>query len=183
MALFTASLFVSLLLSGFRLFSELLKGHRHPFCGGSVIFCMNLKIALGMIAGGANLRRFGAHHDVSAVPAFPNLHFALFKHFLALHIVQKDSVALFMMLFNSSNQPKTLGKLGKALFLCGLGKFLVHIGPFVVFSLCGRKQILCRIADARKLLEPELGVFLLVFGGFQEKRRNLLIALLATDAK
>ena len=139
---------------------------------------MNLKIALGMIAGGANLRRFGAHHDVSAVPAFPNLHFALFKHFLALHIVQKDSVALFMMLFNSSNQPKTLGKLGKALFLCGLGKFLVHIGPFVVFSLCGRKQILCRIADARKLLEPELGVFLLVFGGFQEKRRNLLIALL-----
>lgn len=49
---------------------------------------MDLEVTLGMIAGRANLRSPGAHNDVSAVTAFPYLHFAFFKYGGALYVAQ-----------------------------------------------------------------------------------------------
>ena len=47
--------------------------------GRSIVFSGNFEVALGMIADGADFGSLGAHHDVAAVAAFPDLDFALFK--------------------------------------------------------------------------------------------------------
>ena len=92
--------------------------------------------------------------------------------------MQQGAVALFVVLFNGGHQTEPLGQLLEALFLGGFGKALVHIGPLVVFTVSGGGKILGGGADAVQLLEPELCVLLLVFGGFQEQGRDLLIAFL-----
>ena len=49
---------------------------------------MNFKVALGMIAGRANLRGLLAHDDVTAVAALPHLDLALGKDLRHLYIAQ-----------------------------------------------------------------------------------------------
>ena len=55
---------------------------------GLVILGMDLEVALGMGAGGADGGSLGANHDVTAVAAFPNLNFALFEYLLGFNIVK-----------------------------------------------------------------------------------------------
>ena len=59
---------------------------------------MNLKEALAVQAGRADLRRGGAYHNVAAVTALPHFHFALFKNLRGLHIAQKRPITLLMAL-------------------------------------------------------------------------------------
>ena len=47
-----------------------------------------------MVADGALLRGLDADHDMAAVPALPDLYFALFKDRGGLHIAQQGAVAL-----------------------------------------------------------------------------------------
>ena len=51
------------------------------------VFFVNLEIALRMCTYRANLRCFGAYHDMAAVSAFPNLYLALFKYLGILYIL------------------------------------------------------------------------------------------------
>ena len=51
------------------------------------IIFVNLEVALRMCTYRANLRCFGAYHDMAAVSAFPNLYFALFKYLGILYIL------------------------------------------------------------------------------------------------
>ena len=136
---------------------------------GSIVLRVDFKIALRVIAGGANFRSLGAHDDVTTVAAFPDFNLALFKDLHGFHIGQQLAVAFLVMLFNGGNQAEFGGQLREALLLGGLGKAFVHIGPFVVFALGGMKQVLRRIADALELLEPHLGMLFLVLGGFEEQ--------------
>ena len=76
------------------------------------------------------------------------------------------------------DEAEALCQLREALFLGSLGKVLIHIRPFVVLALGGGLQILGGVADALQLLEPELGVLLLVLRRFEEQGRDLLVALL-----
>lgn len=46
-----------------------------------VVFCVDFKIALWVVADGANLGSFFAYNNVTAVTAFPNLDFAPFENF------------------------------------------------------------------------------------------------------
>ena len=131
-----------------------------------------------MCAGGANIGSLGANDDVSAVAALPDLDLALLKDGGGLYVGEQRAITLLVMLLNGGNQAELLGKLGKALLLCRLGKAIVHIGPLVVLTLGGVLQVLCRVADAAKLLEPHLGVLLLVLGRLEEERGDLLVALL-----
>ena len=126
-----------------------------------------------MGAGRANLRRFGTHHDMSAVPALPNL----FEDLLGLHILQQGAITLLVVLFNSGNQAEFRSQFRKALFFGGLSKSGVHIGPFVVLPAGSSGQVLGGTADPLQLLEPHLGVFFLVISRLQEQGRNLLKAL------
>ena len=68
-----------------------------------IVFCVNFKIALGMVAGRADLRRFLTDHNVTAVAALPHLDLALGEDLRHLHIVQQGTVALLVMLFNGGD--------------------------------------------------------------------------------
>ena len=59
----------------------------------SVIVAVNLEETLGILAGRADLRRGGAHNNVTAVAALPHLHFAFFKDLGGFHIAQQCTVA------------------------------------------------------------------------------------------
>ena len=116
---------------------------------------------------------------MAAVAAFPHLDLALLEDLGSLHIVQQSTIALFVVLFNGGHQAEFGGQLGEAFFLGSFGKaFVLCIGPFVVFALGGVEQVLGGVTQSSQLLEPHFGVFPLVFGGFQEKSGDLLIAFL-----
>ena len=139
---------------------------------------MDLEVALGVIAGWADLGGLLAHHDVAAVAALPHLDLALGKDLRHLHIVQQGAVTLLVVLLDGGHQTEPLRQLVEALLLGGPGKALVHIRPLVVLALSGRQQVLRCVADAVELLEPELRVLLFVLRSFEEQRRDLLVAVL-----
>ena len=65
---------------------------------------MNLKIRLWMIADRTDFRCLCAHHDMSAVTAFPYLNFTLLKHSRRLNVLQKRAITLLMMFLNLANR-------------------------------------------------------------------------------
>src|SRR5574344_2148310 len=102
-----------------------------------IILCVNFKVALGMVAGRADLRRFLTDHNVTAVAALPYLDLTLGKDLRHLHIVQQGTVALLVVLFNGGNQTEALRQLMETLLIGGFGEAVVHIRPLVVLSLSG----------------------------------------------
>ena len=131
-----------------------------------------------MVADGADLGGLGADDDVAAVAAFPHLHLALGEDRLGLDVVQQGAVALLVVFLDGGHATELGGQLGEALGLGGAGEALVHIRPFVVLAGGGSGQILGGVANAVQLLEPQLGMLLLVLGRLQEECGNLLVALL-----
>lgn len=63
-----------------------------PFVLESVVVAVDLKEALGVVAGGANLRGGSAHHDVAAVAALPHGDAALLKDCLDCHVLQQGAI-------------------------------------------------------------------------------------------
>ena len=61
--------------------------------------------------------------------------------------------------------------------MSGLGKFLVHLRPFLVLARRGGDQVLRRAADDAKQFEPHFRVFFFVVRCFGENHSNLLVAL------
>ena len=80
-----------------------------------IIFRVDLKIALGMITGGADLRGLLAHNDVTAVAALPHLDLAFGEDLRRLYIAQQGAVSLLMVLFDGSDQAETPGQFMKCL--------------------------------------------------------------------
>ena len=70
------------------------------FLSLSIIFSVDLEVALGMSAGGADLRSGSSYHDMSAVAALPNLDLALLEYLSGLNVVKKRAVSLLVMLLN-----------------------------------------------------------------------------------
>ena len=144
----------------------------------SVVLGMQFKVALGMIAGRADLGGFRAHHDMAAVAAFPHLYFASGEDFGRFHVPEQRPVALLMVFFHRRHQAEAPRQLREPFLFGGSGKTVVHVRPLVVLAFGGVEQVLRRIAEAVEFLEPELGVFLFVLRRFQKQRRNLLVACL-----
>ena len=115
---------------------------------------------------------------MTAVAALPDLHFALLKDLQGFHILQQLAVALFVVLLNGSNQAELGCQLLEAFLLSGLGKACIHIGPLVVLAFCSVQQVFSGITDAVQFLEPQLCMFLFVFGSLQEQGCDLLEAFL-----
>ena len=143
-----------------------------------VVLGVDFEVGLGVGAGGAQLGGLDTHDDVTAVAAFPNGDFALGKDFSGLHVLQQGAVTLLVVLLNGGDHAELGGQGMEALFVSGLGKAFVHVGPFVVLALSSGQQVLGGIADAVQLLEPQLGVLLLVISGLQEQGCDLLVAFL-----
>ena len=134
---------------------KLLLHDNSPFLS-LIIFCMNFKIALGMVAGGANLRGFLTHDDVTAVAALPHLDLAFGEDLRRLYIAQQGAVTLLMVLFDGSDQTETLCQLVETLLIGGFGKAVVHIRPLVVLALSGGEKVFGGVANAVQLFEPQL---------------------------
>ncbi len=66
----------------------------------------------------ANFRSFRSYDYMSAVAAFPDLYFTLFKDLLRFNIVQKCSVALLMVLLNGRHSSELFSKFMES-FLIG----------------------------------------------------------------
>ena len=66
-----------------------------------------------MVAGGANLRGFLTHDDVTAVAALPHLDLAFGEDLRRLYIAQQGAVTLLMVLFDGSDQTETLCQLDR----------------------------------------------------------------------
>ena len=82
-----------------------------------------------------------------------------------------------MLLLDLADALKEKGQALETLFLGGLGHLTVHLGPFLVLAGGGGLQISGRIAQPAQLLEPELGMLLLIAGGLFKDGRDLLKAL------
>ena len=57
------------------------------FSMASIVSFVYFKISLRVIADRTNLRSTGADYDMSAVAAFPDFNFTLFKHFLHFNVL------------------------------------------------------------------------------------------------
>ena len=86
-----------------------------------------------------------------------------------------------MVLFNGGYQAETLGQRMETFLIGCFGKAVVHIRPLVVLTLSGGEKIFGSVANAVQLFEPQLGVFLLIISGFEEQRRDLLVAFLCVS--
>ena len=83
-----------------------------------------------------------------------------------------------MLLLDGAHHLEQGGDAVEALLTSGLGHLLVHGGPLLVLAGGGRPQVFGGGADAAQLLEPHLGVLLLIVGGLLEDGGDLLIAVL-----
>lgn len=93
----------------------------------SIILGVNLEEALRMSAGRADLRRFRADDDVTAVAALPDLDFALLEDLSRLDILQEGAIALLMMFLDLCDEAELRCQCLEALFLGRLSKALVHV--------------------------------------------------------
>ena len=142
----------------------------------SIIFFSYLKVSLRMVANGALLGSVCAENEVSAVAAFPHNDSALFEYSLGLYVGKKRTVSFLVSLLNSCNASELSCELVEALCLCVLCELIVHIGPFVVFTLCCVEKVFSSVAKLSESLEPKLCVLLLVISGLEEYSRDLLVS-------
>ena len=76
-----------------------------------------------MSANRANFGSLGAHNDVTAVAAFPNLYFALSEYLSSFYVLQQGSVALFMMAFDFAHSTEFSSQFREAFSLGSLIRF------------------------------------------------------------
>ena len=131
-----------------------------------------------MSADRADLRGLLALDDRAAIAALPAVWPDANPDFASFDVLGELAVALFVVLLDLRDLGEEEGETVKTLGLRLLGEALVHVSPFLVLAGGGRKEIGGRIADATELLEPHLGVLLLVERGLLEDRRDLLVAVL-----
>lgn len=148
---------------------------------GLIVLFVYFEEALRMVTGRADLGSRRADYDVTAVAALPYLDFALLEDLSGLYIAEQGTVTLFVMLLNGCNQTELASQIVEAFLLSGLGKAVVHVGPFVVLALGSVQQVFCGVTQAVQLLVPQLCVLLLVLGGLKEEGSDLLIAFLLGD--
>ena len=109
-----------------------------------------------MSADRADLGGLRAVLEVAAVAAIPDLDARALEDLVVLEVLGELHIALFVGLFDLGDSRELVGQSNEALFLCGLGHFLVHLGPFEVLTLSRRDEVLRRGANAVQRLEPEL---------------------------
>ena len=115
---------------------------------------------------------------MAAVPALPAVLADTLPDFAALQVRQKLAVTLLVMLLNGRHTLELTGNGLESLLTGNLRKFLVHLRPLLVLASGGRQQVLLGGANAAQVLEPQLGVLLLIRRSLLEKRRYLLKAFL-----
>ena len=131
-----------------------------------------------MVADGTYVGGLVAILQVPAVAAVPDLDGGLLEDLVVLQVLQQLQVALVVRLLDLTHGGEEVSDAVEALLAGLFCHALVHAGPLVVLAFGGGHQVLGGGADATQLLEPELGVLLLVAGGLLEERGDLLEAVL-----
>ena len=144
----------------------------------SIVGRLDLEKCLGMLAHGANLRRFLPDYDMAAVGTLPNGLPIAGEYQAVFHVGEQLAVTLLMLLLNLTHLVKEIGDVIETFFPRILGERGVHVGPFIILTVGSVFQILCRAADAVEQLEPNLGMLLLVLGRLQKQLGDLLVPVL-----
>ena len=121
-----------------------------------------------MCANGAELRSLGSYADVTAVAALPYLDLALGEDSGCLDILQQCSVALLVMLLDSTYHAELAGKSLETFGLGCLCEILVHVCPLEVLAVCGCLEVVGCLSDSLELLEPHLGMLFLILCCLEE---------------
>ena len=139
-----------------------------------IVFGLNLEVCLRMIADRADLRRFFADMDMTAVAALPDHNAGACKNLFGFNIFEQGAVTLLVLLFNLSNRLEEVRDPVEPFLFGFLRKFCVHVGPLEVFAGSGIRKVDSggRYTVVQQL-KPDLRMFPLVAGGLQEKVRNL----------
>ena len=129
---------------------------------------------------GAYFGRLFADDDMTAVGALPNDISIFGEYKAALNVGDQLAIALFMLFFDFADGLEEIGDAVEALFFCFFGKFVIHIGPFVIFA-GGRIFKVCkgiRYFTPVQQLEPDFCMLLLIVCRFLKNFCNLDIAVL-----
>lgn len=102
---------------------------------GDVVFA-------GMVAGGADGRRFRSFVDVAADKAFPFDGLVAFPHRPVLHALKVLDEAVVMGLLDGGYGAEMGGYLVEAFLLCNLGESRVHVDTFRQFLGGGAGEVL-----------------------------------------
>ena len=94
-----------------------------------------------MSAYGAGFGSLCSDYDMTAVAAFPDLNLTLFKYLSRFDILKESAVSFLVVLFYGGNRSEFCGEFREALFLSGFCKALVHIGPFIILTVCGSGEV------------------------------------------
>ncbi len=133
-----------------------------------------------MFARRANLRCLLADIDVTAVAAYPHgILVVILKDNILFQVGKQFAVALFVGFFNTGNTAHGGGNRLKAFRVGGVGKFLIHFGPFIMFTICGVRKVGDSVGDVviMEQLKPELCVFLFIVCRFLENSGNLFVSI------
>lgn len=79
-----------------------------------IIFCVNFKICLRVIAHRTDLRSFYAYNDMTAVTALPNLNFTLFKNLFCFNVMKQCTITFFVSFFYCGYHTELFSQFGKA---------------------------------------------------------------------
>ena len=85
-----------------------------------IVLCVNLKIALRVIADRTYLRCFCSDHDMSAVAALPYLYFALLEYGSCLYIFQESTITLFVMFLDLADHTEFCCQCMETFLISGL---------------------------------------------------------------
>ena len=135
-----------------------------------------------MEANRADFWSFGTDADVSAVSAFPDCHTALAEYFVSLYVFQQFAVTLLMGFLYGCHSAELFCKIMKSFGIGIFCKTVIHVGPFIVFTLGCMLQVYGRVlTDTAESLAPQFGVFFLVGCSMFENRGDLLESVFACN--
>lgn len=144
-----------------------------------VVLGFDFEEAFGMGANRANLRRFLAYDDVTAVAAYPDGVALAREYDSLLDVLEQAQIALLVVALDGTNGAEFEGDFGESLFFGFFCHAVIHVGPLVVFALGGIAEVghgVGNLAAVQKL-EPQFGMLFLVVGSLFEEGCNLLVAV------
>lgn len=138
-------------------------------------------VLVGVVAGGAYLRGFGADEGVAADEAAPCDGFFAFPDGAFLYLAEVAEEAAVVVQLDFGDCAEMGGDVGEAFLVGHVGELAVHFVAFLAFLACGDFEVGGGVGDGAgvnahghveaasfEVLEVNFGVMKLIGGGFAE---------------
>ena len=145
-----------------------------------VVVGLEFEIALRVVTDRAALWGRLADDDMATVAALPDAVSVAREDDLVVDILEKLTVALLVLTLNLGDATHLSCDVVEALLVGLACHTLVHVGPLEVLALGSVEEVVgsLRHRATMEVLEPHLGMLLLVGGSLLEDSGDLLVAVL-----